>query len=618
MLLPLLVAVLSVFAGAALGIFSRHRAVSALSASVFGTFALVAALAVVLAQLLPDALGRVGLPALGVFALAAVLPAALQRLSARLAPRVRADFEAGDAHEHGSRWGLELGFVGLLVHKIADGVGIGTYGGPQHAEHGHLDVLLAIAAHTVPVVAVVAIAFYRHVGLRAALVRVFALAVATAFGVVLPSLVAASTYEVAEPWVTAAVAGLLLHVVTHHWHSDESPHELTGRLVDMAAVAAGVLLVLFASRGHAHGHGGAEVRESMGDALVELGFETAPALVLGLAIGAVLSAFGSKLPVAWLRRGSPMRQAVRGALVGAPLPICACGVLPLAASLKRRGAGAALVVAFLLATPELGVETLALTARFIGWPFALTRLVAAIALAILAALVVHRVARASGSTELAEESELAACEQDDESQPFLRRVLGHFDELVYHVGPWTIVGLVAAAYVQAVLPGDALGELRSYGLDILIVIAVAVPSYVCAASATPLAAVLLLKGMSPGAVLIGLLLGPATNLATVGFLNKSYGARATAFAIGALVLLAASFALVVNYVELPFEVAVGEEASHAHGPIAIASALILALAVLRSIWRAGLRPWLASLGESMSVGAGGHDHVHSHSHDHAH
>jgi len=557
---------------------------------------MVSALAVVVAQLLPDALASIGLWALLVFASGVIVPSLLENAASRLGAK------------HSNRWGLELGYAALLIHKVADGVGLGTYAAGAHAEHSHLEVFLAIAAHTVPVVALVAIAYHQSGGVRAVVLRCSGLAVATVAGVFLPALVPASVYATSEPWITAAVAGLLLHVVAHDWSPElKVPTSAKARALDLLAVSVGIAIVFVGGHeGHAASDTG--TREQMGEALLELSLSTAPALLFGLVIGAVVTALGAKMPNRWLRSGGSLSQAFRGALVGAPLPICACGVLPLATALRQRGAGAALVVAFLIATPELGIETLALTASFVGWPFALLRLAAAIALAMLAALVIHRVTRSSG-----ESVEGSAFDPGESGEgTFLRRVLFAFDELLYHVAPWTVVGLIAAAYVQSVLPSESLGGFRAYGLDVGIVSLIAVPSYVCAASATPLAAVLLAKGMSPGAVLVGLLLGPATNLATVGFLRKAFGGRATFIGIGALVLGAWAMAAAVNAVGIPIELGGVVDSQHEHGWMTLVAALLLGLALVRSVWRSGLRAWLASLGE----GLGGGHHHHHHGHDH--
>lgn len=594
MWIPVTIAVASCALGAALGLGGRRD-----HSRVLVTFAVVAALAIALGQLLPDALGGAGILALVVFAGAAVVPSLLERGVARVM-----------GQERSGRLGLELGYWALFVHRVGDGIGLGIYGGHEHAGHNHVDVLLALAAHSVPLVAFMTLAFVRRSGAAAALWRVAGLALASLIGIGVPAVVPPAIFDAAEPWVTAGVAGLLIHVVAHDWAPQNQPSGWGTRVVDLAVAAAALSLFFFG--GHDH-HGGGDVRDRIETALLDLSLDTAPALAIGLALGAVLTAAGTRLPTDWLRRGGALSQAMRGAVVGAPLPICACGVLPLADTLRRRGAGPALVVAFLLATPELGIETFALTTSFIGWPFALVRLVAAVALAMFAALVMHRAATPSQAHDHAHDHDH---DQEDASPDgsFFARWLHAFDELLFHVAPWTVVGLVTAAYVQAVLPAESMNALATGGLDMLVVTLVAVPSYICAASATPLAAVLLAKGMSPGAVLVGLLLGPATNLATVGFLRQRYGNRATFIGLGAAVVFAWAAGALVNVSGLPVEAAASAASEHEHGAVAIGAALVLALAMTRSIWLVGLRAWLTTLGD----GLGGHAHAHEHDHVHHH
>jgi hypothetical protein len=575
--------------------------------------ALTTALAVVLGQLIPESLAAVGLPALGVVLVALVAPSLGERvLSSRRGPRI----------------GLELGFAGLVIHKLGDGAALAAWSVGSHAGHVHFDLVAAIAAHTVPVVALVVFAFARSYGLRVAVWRAAALVMATVFGGVLVDALPPSLLRQAEPWITAVASGLLLHVVFHRvGPSEPSPAAASTaapalgptpwrRLGDLAAIAVGLGVLAL---GHAeHGHSIAnDVRHDTAAAFVDLALETAPVLLLGLVLAAGLQVFGSRIRLGWLTRGSFFGQAVRGAVVGTPLPMCACGVLPLGASLRHRGVGAAAVVAFLIATPELGIETLLLTGKFLGWPFAFLRLAAAVGLAILAGVAFARWAprppTAAHSLDEGADPEASA--------PSFRQFLHQLDELVIHVGPWTVAGLVVAAYLQAVLAPQVIAAWGQGGLDVLVTAAVAVPSYVCAASATPMAAVLLAKGMSPGAILLGLLLGPATNVATVQFLRASYGDAATWRGLAVLVVASFGLAFAVNALRWsPQPLAVS---LHGHDPSWGAWAAIGAcgLLVARTVWSEGLGAWLGVPGSAGTHHHGhGHtrDHGHVHNHDHAH
>lgn len=641
MLIAIVVAISAIALGTLLGLLPGS---SPRAAGPFRTGAMVTSIAVVLGQLLPESLSHIGMWGLGVFVLGYMAPRAAERLATWMR-------KPACSHEDAmcTDLGLELGFIGLLLHSVGDGVGLGLYTGPLHAGHGHYDVLFAIAGHTVPVAALVALAFKTHRGTMNAILRAVAVAVAMVLGMALASALSVSVLVRAEPWLTAVVSGLLLHIVTHGWNV-EPETTLRSRIGDFIAIGVGMALVAFGGHGHAHGHGlegagahAGDMRHAMGDALVELGLETAPMLLLGLAIAALLQTQGARIPARVLSGGSRLSQALRGALVGAPLPVCACGILPVAHGLKKQGAAAAFVVTFLLATPELGVDTLALSVRFLGWPLSLARLFGGVAVAVIAGYVLAKVAesvsghghghgnedgKGHGHAHAHGNEHVHVHEQEvkasrpfaaGDARPFAAQVLGHFDELLYHVGAWTVVGLLAAAYLQATVSNGSLSMLSFAGMDIVLVTLLAVPSYVCAASATPLAAVLLAKGVSQGAVLTGLLLGPATNVATVAWLKASYGPRAATYGLGALVLTTWTFAALAN-VYLPAPVlAVDAAHEHSHGSIAYVCAALLVLMLGRAVWRNGLRVWLGSLGEAM-----GHDHEHGHAHgaggahDHAH
>ncbi len=544
------------------------------------TFALCAVFGVVALHLIPEALDRLGLLGVALFGLGFGVPALVESLSPR-----------ASAHSRSA----ELGFVGLLVHQLSDGLALWATG------NGHeptLNMALALFAHSTPLAALLFLRFEALRGRRAAIVRVFGLALASSVGVGLGKSASALAPDTWVPWTGALAAGLLLHLFAHDLTID-APRSHRQRWLDFSAACGGILLSLIGLQAHARvDPHAAELAQALSTALFDLALETAPMLLVGLSASALVQTLGMRIPARFMHGGTSLSQALRGAAIGAPLPVCACGVLPIAQSLTVRGAGSALVVSFLFMTPELGLDAFLLTGRMFGWPFALIRLSGAALLSVLAALVLARVsghAGTEGTTELT---------GDPSHGSFGHRFVHTFDDLFHHTGPWIAVGLLAAAYVQVVVPDAALARSRP-GLDILIVSALAIPSYVCAASATPLGAVLLSKGMSAGAVFAGLVLGPATNVATLAFLSRSFGRRAAGACI--LALLAGSWGLAwaVNawlpasaiHVDMAFE-------THSHGVLSEGAALLLGLLLARSVWRTGVRSWLASLAST--------DHVHAH------
>jgi uncharacterized membrane protein YraQ (UPF0718 family) len=601
---PMIVTLGAVAAGATLALVTTrgHVALGALR-----TFAAIAVVAAVLIQLLPEAVQELGGAGLAAFAGALVLPQFVAMLAARLA-------RGSGVSARGV--GVDLGFYGFL-HQWAEGLALGTFVSDEHAAHGHGDLVLGMAAHTVPLTAVFLAATLASRGRRSALVRTGALLAATGLGFLAAGTISASHVAGVLPWLSAAVAGFLCHILLHDEGLSVRRTPLTGAL-DVVGGLCGLALPWWAAGLHHHGshaeHEG--LREALADAFFGLAAATAPMLLLGLVLGAGLQVAGSRIPGRYFGTGGPARQAWRGIRTGASLPLCACGALPLADALRKRGAGAALVVAFLVTAPELGPETLLLSAGFLGIPFAAVRLAAALLLAFVAAVAFGRLAEAGSAGRTAAEPP-AAASSSTAAHPKVRwsDALAYFDELLLHIGPWALVGLVAAAYVQAVVPAGSLAGFAHGGLDLVVVALLVIPIYVCAASATPLGAVLLLKGLSPGAVLVGLLVGPATSVAALGMLRRGYGWRVVGLGLVVLVGVSLGLGALVNALEIPVVPAVVLEGPPAHEWLSISwlAMAVLVGMLLRQLWRWGPHPWF----EILDAGSHGFGHGHGeHDPDH--
>jgi hypothetical protein len=246
-------------------------------------------------------------------------------------------------------------------------------------------------------------------------------------------------------------------------------------------------------------------------------------------------------------------------------------------------------------------------------------LIGALLVAFVAAVVVALMVR--GEPVKTDRNEDLVAEQSE--GPWPTRVLAAFDELFQHVGAWMILGVVAAALLEVALPKDAFAELDSTLLQFVVITLVAIPSYVCAPSATPLAAVLLAKGISPGAVLVGLLLGPATNVATIVFLRRWFGTWAAAVGVGAAVVVSWTFGFILDHfgvLNVPASALVHQ---HEHGVVWEWLALISGLLLVRAVYRTGARGFMATIagehGHEHGTGEHLHDVVGGHGHgDHEH
>lgn len=587
--------------GAGTGIALLHRDESRWLGPI-RTFGLVAVIGVIVTQLLPEAVAHVGAWALVLAVVGFLLPTLLDRW-------------VHSSSEETGHVGVELGYAALLFHQVADGVALGSQSAAILG-HEHWDSMIAISAHTLPVTTLVVLTFAWSHGVRHAVFRAVGMALATIFGVWLVTVVPVPIMESIHPWLTAAVAGLLIHIVT------EAPRTAPvsaapSRMLDAAATLAGLAVIGLGVTAPHHKHHGIDatlMRSELFETFVDMALLTAPALLVGLLVGALIGAWGSGFPSRWLRGGNSWSQAMRGTLVGAPLPVCSCGVLPITRSLARRGATPALVVAFLIATPEIGIEAFALSTQFLGWNFAIIRVVTSLLLALGAGVLAAGLV-GQRSLEVGHDSD-PCCSDDhardhhdahghDQPHPDGPSLSWHgfvheLDDLIRHIGPWTLVGLLGAAFLETALP-DGVGLSLPWGVDILVVTVLAIPSYVCASSMTPLAAVMLLKGISPGAVLAGLLLGPATNVATLAFLRGQLGRRNAFLTVAAIIGATWVFAIAMN--AIPLDVAADASAAHDHAPgmLAWASGALLVALATRSIWRAGIVAWMAGLRDFMAI-----------------
>lgn len=269
MTVAIVIALAAVALGAGLGLApgARRTLIGPLR-----TLALAAVVSVILLHLLPEALGGLGALGLLVFGAGLALPRWLSWL-------LRSKDDG-----HGHALGLELGFAGLVVHHVGDGLALGAYAHVgEHSGHSHLDVLLALALHTIPLVAVVAASYTRLSGVASAMARSASLAVASLAGIFLSELAGAERIEQAHAWIAAAVAGVLLHAILHDIGED-LPTDTPSRVLDfVAAILGGALWWIFAEIG-SHG----AVAAPLGESFAKLLRVTAPALVVGLVLGALL------------------------------------------------------------------------------------------------------------------------------------------------------------------------------------------------------------------------------------------------------------------------------------------------------------------------------------------
>lgn len=274
-----------------------------------------------------------------------------------------------------------------------------------------------------------------------------------------------------------------------------------------------------------------------------------PYLLLGFFIAGLLHAFVPSTIYSRYLAGTGLKPVVTAAAFGIPLPLCSCGVLPTAVALRRSGASRAASTSFLIATPQTGVDSIAATYSMMGLPFAILRPVAALVTSLFGGLAVGHWER-KGALDDVHES--ANYEFSELPQGFWNKVketlkYGFFD-MMQSIGRWLLIGLVVATLITVLLPDDFFSTYARWPLlNMFIIVLVAVPMYVCATGSIPIAAALMLKGMSPGCALVLLMAGPAANVASMFVVNNAFGRKATVVYLLSIIGGAIGFGMLVDY-----------------------------------------------------------------------
>ena len=297
-------------------------------------------------------------------------------------------------------------------------------------------------------------------------------------------------------------------------------------------------------------------------ALLNILNEMSPYILLGFLIAGLLHVFVRPETMSRHLAGHGWKPVLKAALFGIPLPLCSCGVLPTAVSLRRQSASKGATTSFLIATPQTGVDSITATYALLGLPFAIVRPVAALFGAFAGGMAVDRFDRGrdSGDSTLPADTLHHSCADGACCTPEIAPASGSFIhkliesvrygmvDMVGSVGKWLVIGLLIAAVITVAVPSSLFLSLKAYPLAaMLVMVAVAVPMYICATGSIPIALSLMLKGLSPGTAFVLLMAGPAANFASVMVLGKAMGRRATGIYVGSVIVTAILFGLIIDY-----------------------------------------------------------------------
>lgn len=272
----------------------------------------------------------------------------------------------------------------------------------------------------------------------------------------------------------------------------------------------------------------------------EIFMEMAPYLMLGFLLAGALHVYFPRHKVSkYLGKGG-WKSALNAALVGVPLPLCSCGVIPTGISFHKNGASKGAAVSFLISTPQTGVDSILITYSLMGLPFAIIRPIAAFVTGIVGGALTPDSVQ-TGKADGVEEKPRVF------KNRFLAMLKYAFVDFLQDIAKWLLIGLGIAAAITVLVPDSVFEQyLNNPYLNMLLILLASVPMYVCATGSVPIAVALMMKGISPGAAFVFLMAGPATNAGTITVIGQSLGKKALFTYLATIISGALLFGFIIN------------------------------------------------------------------------
>ncbi|MBN2181910.1 MAG: SO_0444 family Cu/Zn efflux transporter [Sedimentisphaerales bacterium] len=256
--------------------------------------------------------------------------------------------------------------------------------------------------------------------------------------------------------------------------------------------------------------------------------EMSPYLLFGFFVAGALSVLVSQAFVEKHLGGRGVLPLLKASIFGVPLPLCSCGVIPVSMSLHKHGASKGSTIAFLLSTPQTGVDSIFVTYSLLGPVFAVFRPIAALITGIAGGTFVDIFEKTKNPEEhQREKCTDECCNGDKKNGKIIRGLKYGFITLPRDIGKPMLIGLFIAGVISAIRPDDLFAEklLGTGFFAMVVMMLLGIPIYVCATASVPVAAALIMKGLTPGAALVFLMTGPATNAASFTTIWKVLGRR---------------------------------------------------------------------------------------------
>ncbi len=286
--------------------------------------------------------------------------------------------------------------------------------------------------------------------------------------------------------------------------------------------------------------------------IIHLINEMSPYLLLGFLLAGLMHSFIPGWYYTKFLAKKSFKSVINAALFGIPLPLCSCGVIPTAMSLRKEGASKGAVASFLIATPQTGVDSIIATFSLMGLPFAIVRPIAALLTAVFGGAMVNITDTSKEMTGKTESHEHNGHSHEHEGfMHKLREAIEYaYVEMMEDIGKWLVVGLIIAGLITVFVPAEMFAIFNGNTLaSMLLVLCIALPMYLCATGSIPIAVALMVKGLTPGAALVLLMAGPACNFASMLVIRKVLGVRTLITYLASIIVGSIAFGYMIDYLQ---------------------------------------------------------------------
>ena len=326
--------------------------------------------------------------------------------------------------------------------------------------------------------------------------------------------------------------------------------------------------------------------------------EAALYILFGISIAGLLQIFMDSEKITKYLGKPGIRSVVLAALFGVPLPLCSCGVLPAAVSLRKSGASKGSVLSFLISTPESSIDSIAISFALLDPLMAIFRPVAAFITAIIAGISENIFGKKEEGEAISPPDTCEYCGEEESHKPHSHSLAERFRhgmhyafvDLLGDIAKWLAIGIIIGGIISYFVPTSFIENYLGSGWQaMLIMLAIGIPLYICATASTPIAAALIAKGMSPGVALVFLLAGPATNAAGILMVGKFLGKRSVLIYLASISICAVGLGILLNQIYLvsgiDIKVALGKVGEMFPHYIKTVSAIILIALMINSVIR---------------------------------